>query len=55
MENGEKIKNKDVTLAPHPSKRYWRFCSDTSYKESIVNEIQGVDVLYHEATFLNSS
>jgi ribonuclease Z len=52
-ENDEKIKNKDVTLAPHPSRCY-AFCSDTSYKESIVKEIQGVDVLYHEATFLNA-
>ena len=53
MGNGEKIKNKDVTLAPYLSRRY-AFCSDTSYKESIVKEIQGVDVLYHEATFLNA-
>ncbi len=29
------------------------FCSDTRYLESIVPIIKGVDVLYHEATFLH--
>ncbi len=35
--------------------REWRkryaYCSDTMYKESIVPQIEGVDLLFHEATF----
>lgn len=33
-----------------PRKRY-AYCSDTQYKENIVPQIEGVDVLFHEATF----
>ena len=31
-------------------KRY-AYCSDTAYREQIVEQITGVDVLYHEATY----
>lgn len=30
----------------------YAFCSDTAFKPDIVKQIQDVDVLYHEATFL---
>ncbi len=30
------------------------YCSDTVYDESLVSYIQGVDLLYHESTFLES-
>lgn len=43
-------KNRDITLDP-PEPRSYAFCSDTRYAESIVPFIQGVDLLYHEATF----
>ena len=33
-----------------PRKRY-AYCSDTAYREQIVEQIAGVDVLYHEATY----
>ena len=33
-----------------PRKRY-AYCSDTMYREQIVEQIAGVDVLYHEATY----
>ena len=33
-----------------PRKRY-AYCSDTAYKEQIVEQIAGVDVLFHEATY----
>ena len=33
-----------------PRKRY-AYCSDTAYREKIVEQIAGVDVLYHEATY----
>ena len=52
-EDGKIIQNQSLTLEPHPVKNY-AFCSDTSYNESIVPLIEFVDLLYHEATFLDS-
>tara|TARA_R110002124_G_scaffold79875_1_gene211946 strand:- start:3377 stop:4291 length:915 start_codon:yes stop_codon:yes gene_type:complete len=52
LENGEIIKNEELTLPPTKTKSY-AFCSDTSYKEDIVPIIKEVDLLYHEATFLS--
>lgn len=43
-------KNEDVTLDPLRALSY-AFCSDTRYKPELVANIQGVDMLYHEATF----
>jgi ribonuclease Z len=51
-EDGKKIKNKDVTIDPEPP-RSFAYCSDTIYDEEIVNYVKGVDLLYHESTFLN--
>lgn len=36
--------------ATEPRKRY-AYCSDTAYREQIVEQIAGVDVLFHEATY----
>jgi ribonuclease Z len=47
----ELVKNEDVTLAGKTPKSY-AFCSDTAYSEAIVPIIKGVDILYHESTFL---
>ena len=33
--------------------RSFAFCSDTKYYETIIPQIIGVDMLYHEATFLD--
>lgn len=52
-ESGEKIDNALLTTPGNPAKRY-AYCSDTAYDESIIPHIQGVDVLYHEATFADS-
>lgn len=41
--------------APGPKPRSYAFCSDTRYNESMVPQIQGVDLLYHEATFLDDN
>ncbi|MCV9388912.1 ribonuclease Z [Reichenbachiella ulvae] len=46
-----KYANKEYTLPPAPSRTY-AFCSDTKYDEAIIPYIQGVDMLYHEATFM---
>ena len=49
---GEVIPNyKIVTNKMKP--RSYAYCSDTCYDERIVEVIKGVDLLYHEATFLN--
>ena len=51
LENGTIIKNKALTANPIPPKSY-AFCSDTSFNPNIVPIIKNVDLLYHEATFL---
>ncbi len=51
QEDGTIIPNKELTLDPLPPASY-AYCSDTAYSESIVPHIKGVDVLYHEATYL---
>lgn len=40
-----------LTLAPPPPRRY-AYCTDTLYKPSITPYIHGVDLLYHESTFM---
>ena len=44
----------DVTESGAPA-RSFAFCSDTRYVEAIVPQLQGVDLLYHEATFLEDN
>ncbi|HUH47551.1 MAG TPA: ribonuclease Z [Arenibacter sp.] len=53
LDNGRSIPNALLTFDPPASKSY-AFCSDTQYLEAIVPLIRGVDVLYHEATFLET-
>ncbi|MDO4763394.1 MAG: ribonuclease Z [Flavobacteriaceae bacterium] len=52
LSDGYLIKNEALTKSPEPSLSY-AFCSDTRYQESIIPIIKGVDLLYHEATFLH--
>lgn len=47
---GEIIPNARLTRPAAPPKRY-AYCSDTAYSPSIIPIIEGVDLLYHEATF----
>lgn len=49
-EDGTIVRSDDVTLPPKRTRAY-AFCSDTAYKEDIIPHIEGVDLLYHEATF----
>lgn len=49
--DGKTIPNEALTLPPEPLKKF-AYCTDTAYSESLASWIQGVDVLYHEATFL---
>ncbi len=45
------FRHAEYTLPPRPSRSY-AYCSDTQPSEAVVEQIQGVDLLYHEATFL---
>ena len=47
---GEVIPNSRLTRPAAPPKRY-AYCSDTAYNPSVIPIIEGVDLLYHEATF----
>lgn len=51
LEDGKTFTNSQLTLPTEVPKRY-AFCSDTAYNEALVQRIKGVDVLYHESTFL---
>lgn len=49
-QEGKIIPNARLTRPAAPPKRY-AYCSDTAYSPSIIPIIEGVDLLYHEATF----
>jgi ribonuclease Z len=51
-ENAKVIANELLTESPSLAKSYV-YCTDTLYDESIIPWIEGVDLLYHEATFLS--
>ncbi len=44
-------KNEAITLSPRKSRSY-AYCSDTQYFEDIIEQVKDIDVLYHEATFM---
>ncbi len=44
--------NEQLTVPPRKSRSY-AYCSDTAYSESLIPRITGVDLLYHESTFLD--
>ncbi|MGC6470116.1 MAG: ribonuclease Z [Flavobacteriales bacterium] len=50
--DGELISHFDLTR-PSYKPRSFAFCSDTRYFEQIIPQINGVDILYHEATFMH--
>ncbi|MEK9613688.1 MAG: ribonuclease Z [Flavobacteriaceae bacterium] len=51
LEDGRVFSNEELTSPPAPVKRY-AFCSDTAYYPPLIELIKGVDLLYHESTFL---
>jgi ribonuclease Z len=59
LKNGESVYDEAGSLIydveeytlPAPPPRSYAYCSDTRYDESIIGIIQGVNLLYHEATF----
>ena len=50
-ENGDIIANSCLTYKPYEP-RSFAYCLDTSYREMICEQIQGVNLLLHESTFL---
>ncbi|MDD4515917.1 ribonuclease Z [Massilibacteroides sp.] len=49
-EEGEVVPNSRLTRPATPPKKY-AYCSDTAFNPDIIPLIEGVDLLYHEATF----
>ncbi len=53
LEDGTVVPNEQMTLAPLAPRSY-AYCSDTAYAKETSGYVQGVDLLYHESTFLNA-
>jgi len=53
LDDGTLVSNEQLTFDPEKPRSY-AFCSDSAYNEAILPIIEKVDVLYHEATFLQS-
>lgn len=53
LSDGTLIPNEKITFDPTQPKSY-AFCSDTLYDEKIIPIVTECDLLYHEATFLES-
>ena len=49
--DGIVVPNNNLTLPPSPQKSF-AYLSDTAYNEKVVDKIKGVDILFHESTFL---
>jgi len=54
LADGRRIPNAELTTDP-PNPRTFAFCSDTAFSEQVVQAVQGVNLLYHEATFTNTN
>ncbi|MBL7725742.1 MAG: ribonuclease Z [Chitinophagaceae bacterium] len=51
--DGSVVKNEWVTEPAEPGKKY-AFCADTKYDEALITHIEGFDMIYHEATYLDN-
>lgn len=52
LPDGRKILNSEVTRDRQKPRSY-AYCTDTRYDEKLAETVNGVDLLYHEATFLH--
>ncbi len=52
-DHGNLHENHTITIDP-PHAYSYAYCSDTAYFEKVIPFINGVDLLYHEATFLEN-
>lgn len=63
LKNGEDILGADGQVLyaaadytePGPAPRSYAYCSDTRYVDALIPLLHGVDLLYHEATFLEDN
>lgn len=53
LTSGYKLTVDEACISPENPRAY-AYCSDTSYYEKLVDSVKGVDLLYHESTFLES-
>lgn len=53
LDNGYNLRTEEACIHPPVPKSY-AYCSDTAYYEKLVEVIRGVDLLYHESTFLEA-
>jgi ribonuclease Z len=50
--SGKTVPNSELAYLPY-SPRAYAYCSDTMFHRKVAEIVAGVDLLYHEATFLN--
>lgn len=53
-EDGTLLYDVATYTTPGPEPGSYAFCSDTRFSEPLIEWVKGVDVLYHEATFLDT-
>ena len=51
---GTIVPNSEVTIAA-PSPKSYCYCADTIYDEALIENAKGVDLLYHETTYLKDN
>ena len=50
LPDGSVVPNNRLTTPPAPPRSY-AYCSDTIFHRPVIEQIKGVDLLFHEATF----
>lgn len=53
LSSGELLENSELSYLPYVP-RSFAYCSDTAYSQKVIDLVKGVDLLYHEATFLET-
>lgn len=53
LPTGIVINNDELSYLPY-TPRSFAYCSDTAFAQKVIDTIKGVDLLYHEATFLKT-
>lgn len=53
LDNGYDLRTTEACISPPIPKKY-AYCSDTAYYEKLIEVVRGVDLMYHESTFLET-
>lgn len=53
LADGTIVPNTELTIDP-PRPKSYAYCTDTAFSESVIRQVQGVDLLFHEATFTSA-